>query len=90
LPKRPQRFEFPDRSRANSVFTHDLIRLLDEADLGAPMRAESVGLRTKWTLVSKWKVEVRYSMGKSRIEAQDFVQAIRGRGGIMPWVRRYW
>jgi hypothetical protein len=54
------------------------------------MRAESVGLRTKWTLVSKWKVEVRYSMGKSRIEAQDFVQAIRGRGGIMPWVRRYW
>lgn len=90
IAKATLRFEFPDKNRANAVFTHDLIKLLNEADLGLLMRAESMNIRTKWSLVSKWKVDVRYSVGKSRSEAEDFISAIMGRGGIMSWVKRYW
>ena len=90
IAKATRRFEFPDKDRANRVFTHDLARLLQAAELVVEMRNEAVGLQEKWALVLKWTVDARYSVGKPHDVAADFLDAAAGRGGIIPWLKRHW
>ena len=54
------------------------------------MTAASSNLQAQWAVVSKWRVDVRYVVGKSRGEAADYLDAATGRGGIIPWVKRRW
>ena len=90
IAKATLRYEFPDRDRANRVFTHDLARLLHEARLTTAMRGESVALQKKWATTLRWTVDVRYVVGKSHDEATDFLDAAAGRGGVVPWLKRHW
>jgi HEPN domain-containing protein len=90
IAKATRRFEFPDRGRANRVFTHDLGRLLEEARLAAAMRAETVVLRGKWAIVLRWTVDVRYAAGTSHDVAAELLTAAAGRGGVIPWLKGHW
>ncbi len=90
IAKATRRYEFPDKDRANRVFTHDSVKLLREAQLEPAMHAEPANLRAKWAVVLKWQVDVRYATGKSRSEAADFLDAAAGRGGVIPWLKMYW
>ncbi len=65
IAKATRRYEFPDKDRANRVFTHDLAKLLQEARLVAAMRDESASLRENWAVMLKWTVDARYAVGKS-------------------------
>jgi HEPN domain-containing protein len=55
--------EIPDRSRVNSIYTHNLKDLLNLAGLKSPLdddMNESPGLRESWATVSKWSEHARY------------------------------
>lgn len=45
IAKATRRYEFPNKDRANRVFTHDLARLLQEAELVVALRAEFADLQ---------------------------------------------
>ena len=83
IAKQTRRHEFPDKDRANRVFTHDLAALLRVAQLNDALAAD-MALQGKWTVVAKWRVDVRYEIEKSHGDAAT------GRGGIIPWLRRHW
>ncbi len=90
IAKATRRFEFPDKDRANRVFTHDLGRLLQEARLAAAMRAETVVLLEKWAIVLGWTVDVRYAAATAHDEAAELLTAAAGRGGVIPWLKGHW
>jgi hypothetical protein len=85
-----QRFEFPDKERAQSAYSHNLESLLRLSGLDGRLRAAGSGVNAAWTRVKAWKVESRYQMGKSAVEVTDFLQAASGRAGVLPWLRRFW
>ena len=85
-----KRYEFPDKKRAEQAWGHDLRKLLAFAGLGPAMQKASPTVQTNWALVVNWGVDVRYQLGKSAIESRDFVRAVSGRGGVLPWLRQHW
>jgi HEPN domain-containing protein len=85
-----QRFEFPDRKRADLAWGHDLNKLLAAADLVSAMRAAPSSVQDKWSIVSEWRIDERYKLEKSACQSKGLLQAVAGRGGVLPWVRQRW
>jgi len=85
-----RRFEFPDRARADRVYTHRLESLLKEAGLELELTRASNAVKENWTTVRDWKVELRYSVGKSEAVCRAFLTAATGRDGALPWLKRFW
>lgn len=85
-----KRYEYPDKKRAERAWSHDLKGLLKEAGLAQAMQQASGATQTNWALVVNWNVEVRYRLGRSTAESRDFVKAVSGRGGVLPWLRQRW
>jgi hypothetical protein len=85
-----QRYEFPDRDRANQVYVHDLEKLLKAAGLAAQLRSAVPVTQAAWAQAKDWKVETRYDFGKSETEAREFLRAAAGRNGVLPWLRQFW
>jgi HEPN domain-containing protein len=85
-----ERYEFPDQKRTNRIYTHTLETLLKEAGLEAHLRAANPAVQAAWAQARVWKVETRYKLGKSKVEAAEFVNVVGGRSGVVQWVKRYW
>ena len=85
-----QRYEFPDRQRANRAYIHDLEDLLRAAGLEPQLRSADPTVQTAWAKAKDWNIESRYHSGKSAIEVTEFLGAITGRNGVLQWVRRFW
>jgi hypothetical protein len=87
-----QRHDFPDKSRSRKVFIHNLPELLDLAelkkDLKVAMQADPI-LEAAWNVVCDWTEESRYAVW-TRADAQKVLGAIKGRGGVLPWIKRRW
>lgn len=82
--------EFPDRSFANDVFTHDLERLVRLAGLKERLDAMTAGspaFKAKWGVVVQWSESSRYAIideGK----AHTLVAAIADEAeGVLPWLK---
>jgi HEPN domain-containing protein len=84
------RREFPDRPRANRAYTHDLEGLLREAGLESRLTSAMPAVKSAWARAKDWQVDGRYELAKSQTEAMEFLQAIAGRQGVLPWLRQYW
>jgi hypothetical protein len=85
-----QRYEFPDRDRANQVYVHDLEKLLKVAGLAPQLRSAVPVTQAAWAQAKDWKVEIRYDFGKSETAAREFLRAVAGRNGVLPWLRQFW
>lgn len=85
-----QRHEFPDRDRANRVYTHRLEGLLNEAGLRQELRSAQPVVREAWAQVMVWQIDVRYEVGRSATEVNEFLRAVAGRDGVLRWLRQFW
>jgi HEPN domain-containing protein len=85
-----QRYEFPDRDRANRVYSHRLEGLLTEAGLRQELRSTQPAVREAWAQVMVWQIDVRYVTGRSATEVNEFLRAVVGRDGVLRWLRQFW
>jgi len=90
--KAVRRHDFPDKSRSRKVFIHNLPELLDLAelkkDLMVAAQADPI-LEAAWNVVCDWPEESRYAVW-TRADAQKVLGAIKGRGAVLPWIKRRW
>lgn len=93
IAKSTRRFEFPDKSRVNRSYTHDLESLLGTAGLTGAFNLASnanQNLLTNWAIIKDWTEDARYR-SHSRQAAMDILDAIRdSQDGILPWLAQYW
>jgi HEPN domain-containing protein len=85
-----QRYEFPDRGRANSVYTHNLEGLLKLAGLDHTLKAAEPAVQDAWARTKSWNVETRYRVGRPEAEVLEFLDAVAGRHGVQRWLRQFW
>ncbi len=90
IAKATERHQFPDRGRANRAYSHNLEGLLREAGLERHLTLAAPAVQAAWALVKDWRVETRYEAGKSGKEADEFLRAVVGRQGILPWLKPFW
>jgi hypothetical protein len=87
IAKKTKRHDFPDRSLANKVYTHDLTALLREAGLEAELDRDmqaNPALAANWNTVKIWKEESRYVT--TGLRGRDLHLAITGTDGVLPWI----
>lgn len=91
--------EFPDKTLANAVWTHDFDRLLiavaaEAQSRGRPSPTVSLAsdptLKFNWKTVSSWTEASRYQKGREQA-TRDMVAAITDPNhGVLQWIRKYW
>jgi HEPN domain-containing protein len=83
--------EFPDRKRAEKVFTHNLNDLLELAELTPELRTENQALQANWIRIKKWDVNWRYEAPVDSAESTEFVRSVAdATDGILSWLRTRW
>jgi HEPN domain-containing protein len=93
IAKGTERFEFPDKGRVNSSYSHDLTQLLRIAYLTLPLREaerRQPELARNWAFVTEWSEDARYGK-RSQADAEAFLKAVEDRRyGILPWLKKHW
>lgn len=90
--KAVRRHDFPDKSRSRKVFVHNLPELLELAKLKKDLQISAQSnprLEAAWNAVCDWTEESRYGIW-TRAEAERILDAIKGKTGVLPWIRQRW
>ena len=94
IAKQTKRYDFPNKSLANSIYTHDLNNLLKFSGLEKKHRDKSKrypSFELNWTIVKDWKEDARYSLEITKDQAETLYSAVVSRkDGILPWLQRWW
>jgi hypothetical protein len=94
IAKQTQAFDFPDKSFANSIFTHDLEKLMKLSGIEPSFQSYCKGHPNTgifWSVVKRWTEEKRYSTFTQKNEADDLYEAINNPNeGVMRWIKTYW
>lgn len=94
IAKQTQRYEFPDKQRANQSFQHDLTALLQTAGLSGALKtatAASPALSDNWAVAKDWSEQSRYTLSTTEAQARDLYSACAARThGLLPWLKKYW
>lgn len=88
--KQTKRYDFPDKKKANDVYTHDLIALVKCADLSADLESDISADRSllmQWSIVKNWSESSRYDTQKTKSEAQNLFKACER---ILKWIKERW
>jgi len=92
--KQTKEFDFPNKSIAKDVFTHDLTKLIGLAGLTFERDKEAkknAGFDSNWAIVKDWKEDKRYSIDVSKGEALAFHSAVLDKkDGILSWLQKWW
>jgi hypothetical protein len=87
------RFEFPDKKKVDSSYTHNLRELAKIAGLEPDREQRSLAdtrFLNNWTIVVRWSEASRYRV-YGRLESKGLLDAIIERDhGIMPWIVKNW
>jgi HEPN domain-containing protein len=93
IAKRTQQYDFPDKKVVERSFSHDLVGLLNPADLNGLRDIEARASRefqTYWDIVTRWSEQSRYKIS-SKDDAKELIDAITNKQhGVMPWLMRLW
>lgn len=94
IAKQTRANDFPDKSFATKIFTHNLSQLVDYASLTKEHEMESKrngGFDSNWAIVKDWKEDKRYSLNVSEQEAKAFHSAVLDKkDGILSWLQKWW
>lgn len=93
IARRTERYEFPDKQRAQSSHTHrikDLVRVAGiEEDLEA-VRMTDLRFAAHWQIVEDWSELSRYER-KGITAAQGLLLALNDRQhGVLRWLKGHW
>jgi HEPN domain-containing protein len=83
--------EIPDKSRVNSIYTHNLKVLLSLADLESPLEQDmsgNSGLRESWATISKWSEHARYEISTHDAAATMLEAVGAADKGLLSWLRK--
>ena len=83
--------EIPDKSRVNSVYTHNLKDLLSLAGLKSPLEEEmsqSPDLRESWATISKWSEHARYETCSPDAAATMLEAVGAADKGLLQWLQK--
>jgi hypothetical protein len=93
IAKQTERFDFPDKKRAEKAFKHDIGELIGLADLEAKLEGiDRTGpeLNENWGIVRDWWEQSRYER-PTQVEAENLINAIDDRKhGVLRWLRHHW
>jgi HEPN domain-containing protein len=93
IAKETRRYDFPDKGKVNSSFTHNLPDLARIANLKVEIELASSTSRqfaSRWTAVCNWNEKSRYGI-YTRSESEEIISAISTRSeGVLPWIKRRW
>jgi HEPN domain-containing protein len=93
IAKQTQRYEFPDKKRADESHTHDLKKLVKLANLENVLQTEisaNKAFRDNWTTVQRWSENTRYQTVIPG-DAIGLHSAITDRkDGVLSWLKKYW
>ena len=93
IAKQTARYDFPDKTKANNSFTHNLVDLANTANLQAELKTESghnPQFAARWTSVRNWNEKSRYER-HDKEDAEEIILAITAsREGVLPWIKRRW
>ena len=91
--KLTNQYDFPDKSFAQSCFTHNLDTLIDIARLKSDLdndMASNQELGANWVTVRAWKEDARYQL-KNQVEAVELYTAVAEQtNGVMQWIKLRW
>lgn len=83
----------PDKRLVNSIYQHDLEKLVALAGLEADRRAEARAnpdFETAWAVVKDWSEQARYTISTSA-DAVDLLMAVaEPQHGVLRWVKKHW
>ncbi len=83
--------EIPDKSRVNSIYTHNLRDLLSLADLKSPIENdmnENSGLRESWATIRKWSEHARYEIWTPDAAATMLEAVGAADKGLLQWLQK--
>src|ERR1051325_5532807 len=90
IAKGTQRWEFPDKKKVESSYSHklgDLIKVAGLDDARLEKAGEDPDFRTNWRVVQSWSEESRYRR-HSLEAAEELVGAVGDRRhGVMSWIK---
>lgn len=88
-----RQYDFPEKSRWDKAYTHDLNTLVRVAGIEPELRSARAGdplFEANWKVVSEeWSEGTRYAVWSER-EARDMLSAITGQSGVLEWIIRLW
>ncbi|MEP6819489.1 MAG: HEPN domain-containing protein [bacterium] len=99
IAKQTREHDFPPKPKAvSAVYQHKSKDLLKAVALEgkqaeerlAEARLANAVFDDNWKIVEVWSEDSRYEQGRSEKEVQDFLSAIAGDEGVLPWLKRYW
>jgi hypothetical protein len=83
--------EIPDKSRVNSIYTHNLKDLLNLADLKGLLEDdmnENSELRESWATISKWSEQARYQVWTLDAAAIMLEAVGAADKGLLQWLQK--
>lgn len=93
IAKQTRRYEFPDRNRVNSSYTHklgDLVKLAGMELERNTLADSDVSFNTSWALVDRWNENIRYAFPTEE-EARELYKAIGNpKHGVLKWISKHW
>jgi HEPN domain-containing protein len=93
IARETERYDFPDRARVNSSYTHSLVTLVRVANLHAALRDamdRQPELASNWNAVREWSEESRYER-RSEADATTLLNAVKDRrNGVLAWLKKHW
>ncbi|WP_155992217.1 HEPN domain-containing protein [Fodinicurvata fenggangensis] len=83
----------PDKKFVTSIFTHDLVTLINVSGLSNELKKQENSddeFHANWGIVSKWSEQKRYEVS-DRSTTHYFLHAIIDQyHGVLPWIKNFW
>ena len=93
IAKQTQRYDFPDKRRAQDSWIHEPTKLVQAAGLQTVLQSENARdakFAANWNVVKDWSEESRYRITDQK-NAEEIIRAISDRRhGVLRWLRRHW
>lgn len=94
IAKQFKKYDFPEKKLVVDSHTHNLEQLLSVSGLKQLHKQEldtNVEFAVNWSVVRDWSEKARYSLSRSKAEADDLYAALSARRhGILKWLKKHW
>jgi hypothetical protein len=92
IAKETKRYEFPEKERVVSSYSHKLQDLVKVAGLDQALAlvSKSPEFRINWQVVKSWSEQTRYQRHRPE-KAEELLAAVGDRThGVISWIKLYW
>jgi hypothetical protein len=92
--KQTREFDFPDKTKTNAAYVHDLKKLFELSGIYQEFSNEwktQPQLELNWGIASNWSEKSRYSLTIEREDAKSLYWACASpKHGVLSWIKKRW